>query len=204
MERIKPHWAWFFAGPVVLVLGCIAAVVVMVMGTLNVSSGMQRVNVPGEATVSIEEAGETTIFFEQTGVSQAQIPNGLVVEVTPAAGGDPLPMTTGTGSFTYNNGGTAGRNYRNVDIPTPGQYHVKTSLPPGENARGQVAMGGSPGAALGMALGGFFGLGFLSFVLCMVIVLVVFVMRSKSAKRIREKQYQQMPQQGPPPGAATH
>jgi hypothetical protein len=205
MEPIKPHWAWFFAGPVVLILGCVAAVVVMVMGTLNVSSDMQRVDVPGEGTVNIQEAGESTIFFEQPGVAQATIPEGLIVEVTPAAGGDPLPLISeGMSSFTYNNGNVAGRNYRSINFPAPGQYRVTASLPPSSNARGQVAMGGNPGAALGMALGGFFGIGLLSFLTCIAIVIVVAVMRGKSAKRIRVQQHQPLPRQGPPPGAQTY
>ena len=112
MEPIKPHWAWFLAGPVVLALGCVAAVAMFLGGMVNMSEGMQHVGVPGEGTVTIEEPGEYTIFFEQSGVSQAQIPNGLVVEVTPAAGGAPLPLGPGGVNFTYNNGGTAGRNYR--------------------------------------------------------------------------------------------
>lgn len=201
MNSIKPHWAWFFAGPVVLVLGCVVAVAMLIMGTLNVSEGMQRVDVPGEGTITIEEPGQSTIFFEQSGVSHAQIPGGLVIEVRPAAGGEPLPLSSSGGSFTYNNGNIAGRNYRDITFPGAGQYHVTASLPPGEAARGRLALGGSPGAALGMALGGFFGVGGLSFVLCVVIVVVVFVMRSKSASRIRQKQYQQMHPPGPPPGA---
>lgn len=204
MEPVKPHWAWFLAGPAVLVLGCVAAVAMLIMGTLGVAEGMQRVSVPGEGTITIEEAGESTVFFEQPGVSQAQIPSGLVVEVRPAGGGDPLPLTTGAGSFTYNNGNTAGRNYRNINFPSAGQYKVTTSLPPGDPSRGNVAMGGSPGAALGMALGGFFGIGGLSFLLCVAIVITVFVMRSKNASRIRQQQYQQMPPPGPPPGAQTY
>ena len=204
MGTVKPHWAWFFVGPVILIVGCIAAVVVMVMGTLSVAEGMQRVGVPGEGVVTINEPGESTIFYEQSGVAQANIPDGLTVQVIPASGGDPLSLTSGVGSFTYNDGNTAGRNYKNVNFPSPGQYKVVTSLPPGSTTSGRVAMGGSPGAALGVALGGFFGIGALSFLLCIVSVIFVAVMRSKSARRLREQQYQQLPQRGPPPGAGAY
>ena len=202
METIKPHWAWFFAGPVVFVIGCIIAFVILIGGTLSVASSMERVDVPGEGVVTIEEAGPSAIFFEQSGVAQASVPDGLVVKVTPAAGGEPLPLTTGGANFTYNSGGVAGRNYRNVDFPSAGQYRVVTELPPGSHSSGQIALGGDPSGALVGTLGGFFGVGFLAFVLCVVMMATVAVKRSKSAKRIRQQQYQQMPPQGPPPGTA--
>jgi hypothetical protein len=184
MQPIKPHWAWFLAGPAVLVVGCVAAVVVLVVGSLSVAEGMQRVSVPGEATISIKEAGDTTIFYEQMGVSQATIPEGLTVIITPAGGGEPLELTQGRGRFTYADTQAAGRNFRNVSFPHAGEYHVVTSLPPGSSAGGRVALGGSPGAALAGTLVGFFGIGIASFLLCVIIMLVVGLRRVSYRKRL--------------------
>lgn len=193
MSPIKPHWAWFLAAPAVLMLGGVAAAAVLIFGTLSVSEGMQRVGVPGEGVVVIEEAGETTIFYEQNGVSQATIPEGLSVEVMPESGGASLPLSGAATRFTYANNDVAGRNFRNVTFPAPGRYRVVTSLPEGSTARGQIALGGNPGGALIGTLGGFFGIGALSFILCLTIVIVVAVKRSSYARRMREQQFQQMP-----------
>lgn len=208
MANIRPHGGWFLLGPAVLVLGWTAAVILMAGGVMSTGSDMQHVNVPGEGVVSITEPGEKVLFIEQNGVSQASVPPGMTVEITPSGGGEPLTVEPGGTNFTYNNGTTAGRNFGTVNFPAAGDYRVKVSLPEGTAGSGQVALGGNPAAKLIGVIFGFFGLGFGSVILCVIIVIVVAVKRSASNKRNMQQQYAGQPMYAgmpppPPPGASA-
>lgn len=205
MEQIKPHWGWFLLGPVILVLGGVGASILMFAGIMSAGSDMQHVHVPGESVVHISEAGNKTLFYEQPNVTNATVPIGLDVQVTPAAGGAALPVGPAGTNFTYNNGSVAGRNFGSVNFPTAGDYKVKVKVPEGVPADGNIALGGNPAGAVLGTIFGFFGIGLASFVLCILVVVVVGVKRGKHRKRIMQQQYAGFaPAAGvppPPPGA---
>ncbi|MCB9893087.1 MAG: hypothetical protein H6839_01400 [Planctomycetes bacterium] len=205
MQKVTPHWGWFLLAPAVLVLGGIAASVLMVGGIMSVASGMEHVDVPGERVVLIPEAGDQTIYYESSGF-QASPPAGLNLEITPEGGGEPLELQQPVGNVTYNVNGVSGRNFKRVYIPKPGRYKFSATLPLGATG-GQIAFGGNPGGKIVGSLLGFFGIGGVSFLLCVIILIVVAVKRSNSRKRMLQQQYSQFPQGGmppaPPPGAAT-
>lgn len=193
--KIAPHWAWFLLGPVILMVGIIASVAMLVVGALSVGEGLERIPAPGSGVVSFEEAGSHTVFWEQRGVMQAQVPAGLAVVITPAAGGEPLSQSSGM-NFTYNNNNVAGRNFTRVEVPSPGEYKVDVTVPEGAAGSGQVALGGNPAGRVLGAIFGSMAVGGISFVLCLVILIVVAVKRSKSAKAQMAQQYAQY---SPPP-----
>jgi hypothetical protein len=203
MEKVKPHWGWFLAGPAVLLLGGVGAVVLMAAGIMSTGADMQHVKVPGEAVVHIDEPGEKILFIEQTGVANASAPPGMMVSITPPDSEVPLTVENSGASFTYNNGSVAGRNFGKVNFPAAGDYRVKVSVPEGVPASGQVAVGGNPAGKIIGTIFGFFGLGFGSFVLCIIIVVVVALKRSRSRKRIMQQRYAGHPGMppSPPPGA---
>jgi hypothetical protein len=191
--KITPHWGWFFLGPIILMVGVIAASVMIAVGALSAGEGLERIPAPGSGVVRFEEAGTHTVFWEQRGVMQAQVPAGLAVVITPAAGGEPLSQSSGGMNFTYNNNNVAGRNFTTVEVPSPGEYKVDVTVPEGAAGAGQVALGGNPaGRVLGTILGSM-AVGGISFVLCLVILIVVAVRRSKSAKAQMAQQYAQYP-----------
>lgn len=190
MQNIKPHWGWFLLGPAVLILGGIASVVLMAGGLMSVAEGMQRVDAPGEAVIRIEQPGEQAIFFEQRGVAAASAPADLKLSITPLAGGEPLSISNTFGSVTYNANGVAGRNYGSVNFPATGEYKVVVATATGG---GQVALGGNPGEKIVGSLLGFFGVGFGSFVACVIILIVVAVKRAKFRKALLRQQYATYP-----------
>ncbi|MEZ5991645.1 MAG: hypothetical protein R3E76_04770 [Planctomycetota bacterium] len=206
MERIKPHWGWFFLGPAILVLGGVGAFELMVAGILSAGSDMQHVPVPGEGVVHINEAGDMTLFYEQFKVASATVPVGLNVQIRPVGGSATLPVGSTT-SFTYSNGRLAGRSIGAVNFPEAGDYKVKVSVPEGVPADGNVALGGNPAGAILGTIFGFIGIGFASFVLCILVLVVVGVKRGKHRKRILQQQHAGFaPQAGmrpPPPGASA-
>ncbi|MCB9933772.1 MAG: hypothetical protein H6841_10170 [Planctomycetes bacterium] len=203
MHNIKPHWAWFLLGPAVLVAGGIGALVLMAGGLMSVAEGMQRVDVPGEAVVHIDAPGEQPVFFEQRGM-QAGVPAGLKIEITPVTGGEPLTVADSFGNVTYNMNGVSGRDVGKVFFPAPGDYRVATNVPLGAGG-GQVALGGNPGGKIVGSILGFFGLGFGSFLACVIIMIVVAVKRSRNRKLVMQQYHAAYPPPGgmppPPPGA---
>ncbi len=202
MQNIKPHWSWFLLGPAVLILGGIGAVVLMAGGLMSVAEGMQRVDAPGEAVIRIEQPGEQAIFFEQRGVAQASAPADLTLSITPLSGGEPLNISSTIGNVTYNANGVAGRNYGSVNFPAAGEYKVVATTATGG---GQVALGGNPGEKIVGSLLGFFGLGFGSFVACVIILIVVAVKRARNRKLVMQQYHSHYPPAGgmPPPPPAT-
>jgi hypothetical protein len=203
MQPIKPHWAWFFLGPVILVVGCIAAVVVMVAGISSVTEGMQHVDIPGSATIQVDKPGPMPIFYEERGTMEAVAPLALEVRITPVAGTESVPIDAAFTKVTYNLNGVSGRKWGEANFPSAGAYTVETKVPLGTTA-GQLAIGGNAGEKIAGSLIGFFGLGFGSFVVCVICMIVVLVKRMGYRKRMMQQQYGAIPQGGmsPPPGAS--
>lgn len=198
-QKVKPHGAWFLLVPVLILGGGIAAVALFVVGVSGFADGMKHIELPGTETITVSKAGDQILFYEQPDASQATVPPGLSVTVTPARGGEPLEMSAPGGNVTYNYGDVAARAYRRVSFPAAGEYVVTSSLPEGVVPHGQLAIGGDP-AGLLKTMGGAFGLGFGGFVLGVIVLIVLLVMRGRSRKRINQ-QYWQQPPQGYAPGA---
>lgn len=188
-QKVSPHWGWFLLAPVFLVVGVVAFVVIVFSGALGVAEGMQHVSVPGEGTVTFDEPGEYTIFYEQRGVMQAEIPTGLRVEVTPVGGEKPLQHIIPGGKFTYKNNDVAGRNFGRIDVPGAGEYRVRTSVSEGVATSGRVALGGDPSGKLLGAVFGSMGALVGGVVLALVHVIVIAVLRAKNRKKLRPPGY---------------
>jgi hypothetical protein len=203
MQPIKPHWAWFFLGPLILVFGGVAAIVLMIGGLSSATDGMQRVDVPGTATVRVDEPGYQTIFFEAGGSFAERPPDRLEATIVPLAGGEPLTLESTIGDATYNMNGVAGRSWRRVNFPAAGGYTITSTVPLG-NSGGKLVIGGDVGERIAFTIVGFFGIGFGSFILCVIVVIVVLVKRINYRKRMMQQQYAAIPQGGmvPPPGAS--
>lgn len=202
MEKVKPSLLWLLLIPFFMIGGVVAAFVVAIAGTLSIAEGMQRVPIGQTGKVTFEAAGETTVFFEQRGVMHSSIPAGLKLEITPEAGGAPLPQSRGMGNFTYNANGVAGRNWVNITVPAPGRYIVTTTLPDGAPpVDASVALAGDPSTNLGITLLVAFGLGGGGFLLGIFTLIVVLVKRGRHQKRITQAQYANFAPMPPPPGA---
>jgi hypothetical protein len=203
MQPIKPHWAWFLLGPVILVLGVIASVVVMVAGISSVTDGMQHVDIPGEATIQVDKPGVQPIFYEERSAMQVVAPLNLEVRITAVSGGEAVPIDASHTEVTYSLNGVSGRKWGEANFPAAGAYKVETRVPIGTTA-GQLAVGGNAGEKIAGSLIGFFGIGFGSFVLCVIIMIMVLVKRMGYRRRMIQQQYANLPpvSNAPPPGAS--
>lgn len=152
--------------------------------------------------IRVEQPGEQPIYFEQRGAAQASAPADLKVTITPAAGDEPLALGSSFGNVTYNTGDVAGRNFGTVTFPAAGDYKVEAASATGG---GQIALGGNPGEKLVGSLLGFFGLGFGSFIACVIIMIVVAVKRARNRRLVMQQYHSHYPPPGgmppPPPGA---
>ena len=203
MQPLKPHWAWFFLGPVILILGGVAAIVLMIGGLSSVTEGMQHVDIPGSATIQVDKPGLQALFYEERGAMEAVAPLALEVRITAVAGGEAVPIDAEYNTVTYNMNGVSGRKWGEANFPAAGAYLVETRVPIGTSA-GELAIGGNAGEKIVGSLIGFFGIGFVSFILCVVVMIVVLVKRINYRKRLTQQMYAGMPPAGnaPPPGAS--
>jgi hypothetical protein len=193
--NIQPHWAWFLLSPLALVLGLVVFIVVVLSGLKGIEGARQTVPVPGSGIVTLEEAGSVTLYFEQSGASEATVPAGLDIQIVPAGGGAPLVLSDSRVNTNYSIGGVVGRNFAVVNIPAPGRYEVTTSLPDGVHPpRGATVAvsAGVGGQILGTALGGLAALG-LGFLAAVIIPIIVAGKRNTSKKQQQAHLYQQQP-----------
>lgn len=202
MNRVRPHGAWFLLVPAFLAAG-VAATVLLVAGAAgNIQDNLHKVAVPGGETVTFSQAGPQTIFYEEsTSGRDVTVPLSLEVQVTPVAGGDPLPIRPALMRSTYQYGTTCGVGIGTVEVPAAGMYRVETRLGHDTKAApgAALAVGGNPvGGVLGAVFGslGAMGLGFMAALATMIVLLIK---RSNSRKRLIQQQYAQMPMGAPMP-----
>jgi hypothetical protein len=115
--------------------------------------GFQRVPIPGEAEVSLDEPGGYTLYFEGVGAADEQVAMpSLRVSVAPVGGGAEVPVYPYSGSATYSVGGRSGRAVGTFRIDAPGRFLIRTQGNP-EGAQAQVAVGSSIAPAIFHTLG---------------------------------------------------
>jgi hypothetical protein len=189
-QPIRPSRWWYGVALLVLLAGSALSIVFIVRNIVRMSSGLQRVVVPGEGEIALKARGRYEIYYEHhsaigdrvfmtgedfPGLECRLVPKGSIVKV-------PLAPTSGT--TTYEWGGHAGKAILGFRIDRPGEYVLSASYPRGRAgpdivlAVGQGSVGGTLLAIFG-GLAGIFG----SFIVAVVIVGVTLVKRSKAKHR---------------------
>ena len=184
MNPIRPHGAWYLLAPAFLLAGIAVSVVLVATTAANYEDNRQRVPVPGETALSVESAGAQPVYFEESGTSQARVPGGLELAITPEGGGPTLSISPAGMRSTYHYGGTAGVKLGDVNFPAAGRYRARTSLPEGVHPPmdAVVVVGGSPVAGVLGAVFGSIGAIGVGFVLAVIAVVIVAVRRAGSRK----------------------
>lgn len=202
MTGIRPHGAWFLLVPAFLAVGVVVSALLVIGAAGAIQDNLHKVAVPGSETVNFSQAGAQTIFYEEaTSGGEVTPPLSLEVQVTPVAGGDPLPIQPAVMRSTYHFGGTRGVGIGTVEVPAAGMYRVETRL--GQDTKAApgaaLAVGGNPvGGVLGAVFGSLGAMG-LGFVAAVVTLIVLLIKRSNNRKRLMQQQYAQMPMGAPMP-----
>ena len=194
-RRTGPSTAWFWIAGLLAIAGIAAAAWFGFRGASRFTdslAGMDRVPVPGQATVDLDAAGGYYVSFED-----GPVPNHLVVDVV-GPDGQPVAVDRYVGDLTYTINGREGTAVFTFDAPAPGAYQVQARS---EDGRGTIAIGtGIAGGVFGL-VGGIFtaiGIAGLSLILAIVIVVVVAVLRSRA--RTPQAPAWAPPPAGPPAG----
>lgn len=127
---------------VVGVAGVVAGVVVVVSGVtgyLDRIADMQRVPVPGRASVTFEEPGGYTLYYEPALGDTDRVPPFDVEIVGPD--GEAVGFGRYAGDFTYSGSGHEGTAVATFRVERAGRFEVRSSAP--EGTRGELALGGS-------------------------------------------------------------
>ena len=116
--------------------------------------GMQRVMMPGTQTVTLDQPGRHTIFYEYRSVIGAVqyrtggVNPGLVISVVDTATGQPVPVTAVGDAMRYEVPSRAGYSIARFDAPRAGKYAITAAYPAGTSG---------PSLVLGVGYGWFGG-----------------------------------------------
>lgn len=182
-----PSRAWYALAGAIVVLGAVAAGVFLVKRIGNLGDNLTQVVVPGEATLTLAQPGNYTIFHERESVVDGRVYSstslsGLRVTLRNAAG-ERVPLSGPVASTRYNFGGRSGVGIFEFRIAAPGRYRLTAAYDGGRTEPRTVLSVGSGFVAslLGTIFGGL-GFAFGGVILGVAIAVPVFVKRRKAAQ----------------------
>jgi hypothetical protein len=186
----RPSTAGYWVAGVVFLAGAIGAIVwlaVSVVGALTLPDDFDRVPVPGEMTVELDE-GEHTLWEEERGTTGTARPTPRVEVLAPD--GTPVRQRGPSATQTYTVGEHRGTAFAEFVAETDGSYTVRAF---GEPDGRQVAVGTlfDLGAVWGIL--GAIVVGVVSFLVALIVFVVTLVRRSRAARP---------PFSGPPRGGS--
>lgn len=194
-EQKLPGKVGIWIGSLLIVGGIVLGIVLVVAGARSLFDGfdeLQRIPINAGGTVTIEEAGEQSVYAERAegrgGVSFNSSTSSLFrpdidILVTGPDGQDVTFRYAG-GSETYTYDGREGVLIGAFDADQPGDYRIRTILPDGVVPYTDLAVGEGMvlDGVLGI-LGGVFGGGIV--VVIGLVILIISLVRRSGAKRRR-------------------
>lgn len=136
----------------------VALVAWVVAGVLSVQSFNRIVEAttplatlegPGKATFTIDEAGPLKVWHDyatfRNGVTVSHpqaLPSGFAFGVSPVGSSTVLPLAASGMSETMNSGPTSKIAVGSIEIPSPGDYEITITAPPGESRIFSLSQGG--------------------------------------------------------------
>ncbi len=122
------------------------AIVLMLVGTFalllafevlkTTTEDMVQVIVPGESTITVEEPGDFTIFYESQSTvdgrvfSTGDLP-GINIEIRSNATGEPVPIKKPSATTSYSLGGRSGQSIAAFSVQETGDYTWQRHIPKG-------------------------------------------------------------------------
>jgi hypothetical protein len=151
-----PSRVWYWVAGAAVAASLVLLAVGIYFGIRSFSrhiEGFQRVPLPGEAEVSLDEPGGYTVYFEGLGAADEQVTiPSLSVSVAPMRGGAEVPVHPYGGSAAYSVGGRSGRAVGTFRIDAPGRFLIRTQGGL-EGGQANVAVGSSIAPAIFRTLG---------------------------------------------------
>lgn len=183
MARRLPSGRWYALAGLLAALG-IGAVAWGVSGLFGFEhevAAFQRVDVPGQAVVTLEP-GKYVVYYEA--VDAGSVPP-LEVFVEPAGDVAAIDLRRPSGSMTYETGGYQGEAVWEFAVDEPGTHSVEVLS---DTDLGQLAIGTSMvGGLLAIVFGMLGGVGALF--LAIIVVVVTAVRRSRARRRTQPMPY---------------
>ena len=152
-----PSRIWYFVAVLVLGAGVGLFAWLLIGGLTDIGGSLQRVVVPGEHVLRLDEPGTYTVFNEYNSVVDGKVyssPRGLTglrCTLTRKSDGTEIPLTQPGATSRYSMNGRSGVSLLNFEVDTPGEYVLTTTLDGGPDAQGVLAVGqGFVGKLLGV------------------------------------------------------
>lgn len=133
--RPAPGRIWYAVAVLAALCGFAGAILVGYTKLKDVTGSLTQIVVPGGAVLTFEP-GHYTIFHEYQSVVDGRIYSGtdisgLLVQVVPTDGGQPVALGQPGVSSTYEFGGRAGQSVFAFDVTKAGEYRLAASYPEG-------------------------------------------------------------------------
>lgn len=192
-EPIRPSAGWFGLAGLVAGIGIVVAIVLWVRtvtGYLDKIDDFQRIDIPGEGTVTLEETGGYTIYHEYPGADDDFFGPDIASITVTAPDGSGVDLRDYSSTVTYSGSGHDGIALFSFTADEAGAYAVSVDGDGGELAVGRGLGGGIVGGIVGGLVVGFVGV-----VAGIVIAVVVGVQRGRNRRR---RQVWGRPPPGPP------
>jgi hypothetical protein len=186
---VRPSGWWFGAAAAVGVIGVAVAVVIFVrtiVGWADRIDDFQRVDVPGQGTVSLDGTGGYTIYHEYPGADERFFGPDVGDLTLTAPDGSDVQLRDYTSNVTYHNGGREGVALFSFTAEEPGDYVLSADA---EGSTLAVGRGLGRGIVSGIMRGIVVGL--VSVAVAIVMAIVVAVRRGNDRRR-------RLPPPGPP------
>ena len=157
-EPIRPSAAWYVVGGVLALLGLAGGLVIGILGVARVldePEDFQRVDAPGEGSVTFDEPGGYVLYLEAPG---HVTPTGRLatddVALTPdRPNGLPLQMQPYDSRLTYEHGNRAGKADLTFEVTEPGRYRLEVAEVPDQVTTVAVGESFASGLAIPILLG---------------------------------------------------
>jgi hypothetical protein len=187
-ESGAPARWWYLVAVLVALAGVAVAGFLVVRTISGAGEDLQRLVVPGEVEVLLDEPGTYTIYYEHRSVVDGRMfatagtdVSALLVVVEEADTGEDVQLTAPRGNVEYEFGPHAGRAVFNFSVGDPGGYLVKARYPEGtQGAEVVLAVGQGVGRRIATGLLAGIGIPFVAFGLAVIIAVVTYVSRRRA------------------------
>jgi len=197
----QPSTGGYWIAAAVFLLGTVGSIiwfVVSIVNTISLPDGFDRIPVPGERTIRLEE-GEWTLYHEYRGATTGFAADPDVVITGPD--GDEVPVRSVTVEESYEVGGREGRAFGKFTADVAGAYTVTVLGEPGGRSQ-QVAVGQFVDLSSVLGIVGSIVVGAIAFFVAVTVLVITLVRRSRWKKLSGAPRTTAAPYGGASPGGA--
>jgi hypothetical protein len=191
--KVSPsRWLYGLAA-LIVVVGIVLFIVVIVSTISDIGKSLTHVVVPGSHDITLEKPGAYIVFYEYRSVVDGRLFStneslpGLHCTLVNVQNSDEIVLRPAAVDANYSVGGRAGFAVFEFTIDQPGTYELYARYDEGQEGPDIVlAIGTSVTTKVVGSIFGGFAILFGSFVIALVLAIVTFVKRHKSAKQIAQ------------------